>query len=109
MPTVEASGTQTAVVGTEHTLSAFTSNRNLQLWVDLSNMVAGDSVHVRLKRKVLSSGSIRTFDSFQLSGAPATDGQLAASVPFSAPHGATVTLEQEAGTSRDFAWSLESL
>jgi hypothetical protein len=109
MPNVEASGTQTTVVGTEHTLTALTTNRSLVVALDLSNMVAGDAIAVRMKRKVLSSGTIRGLLLFRIAGPPDADNDVVISEPISAPHGATITLEQEAGAAADFPWSVESL
>jgi hypothetical protein len=105
--TVANSGTQTATIGTEHTLSTETTSGTHVLWVDLSNMVAGDAVELRVKRKVLTAGTIRQTIVGTYSGAQA-DG-CSCSVPITAPYGATFTLKQTAGTGRAFDWSVERL
>jgi len=58
---VESSGTQTAVIGTEHTLASPTTAKTRQLVVDLSNLANGDVVELKVRRKVLAAGAERTW------------------------------------------------
>lgn len=105
---VVASGTQTASIGTEHTLSAPSASNVYQLIVNLENMVNGDVIELRFKRKILSgSAAAQTVFFATYANAPGTDGELALSPPAPCPHGCAVTLKQTAGTGRDFDWSLE--
>lgn len=104
---VETSGTQTAVVGTEHTLAAPTTAKTRQLVVDLTNLANGDTVELRVKRKVLTAGSVVPWQTAVFSHAQSDPGVL--SVPCPSPFGATFTLKQTAGTGRSFDWSVETL
>lgn len=104
---VEASGSQTAVINTEHTLSAPTSAGVRQLVVDLTNLVNGETVELRIKRTTLSGGAIGTWQTAVFSHALAAP--IVVSIPLPSPHGATFTLKQTAGTGRVFPWSVETM
>ena len=104
---VKSSGTQTAVIGTEHTLLATADAGTYQLKVDLVNMAAADQVILRVKVKVLTAGTIRTIWSGAYEEAAPTDGMVAVSIPLLCPFGATFTLQQVAGTGRNFDWSVD--
>jgi hypothetical protein len=107
MPSVEASGTQSATVTTEHTLATITTSDVLILVVDCSNMVNADSVELRVKRKVLSGGAqaLAYFARYKhVQGDP-----VKVSIPIPSPHEAVFTLKQTEGTSRNFPWSIESI
>lgn len=104
---VESSGTQSATVGTEHTLATPTTAKTRVLTVDLSNLVAGDQVELRVKKKVLTGGSavLAAYAAF----AGPVNTVVADSVPVICPYGATLTLKQTAGTSRNFDWTVTTL
>ncbi len=104
---VEASGTQAATIAAEHSLAAPTAAKAYQLIVDLNNLANGDELELRVKQKVLSSGTAREF----LVGtyANAQTQKIVASIPVTAPQGAEFTLKQTAGTGRSFDWSVVSL
>lgn len=104
---VESSGTQTATVGTEHTLAAPTTNKTRVLSVDLANLVTGDTVVLRIKAKVLSAGTIRKV--YEATYVHAQDEPVIYSVPIPSIHGATFTLHQTAGTGRAFDWAVLTL
>lgn len=104
---VESSGTQVATIGTEHSLAAPTTAATRQLVVDLVNLTAGDVVELRIKRKGLSAGTVRTLYSATYAG-PVADSVMV-SVPVASPFGATFTLKQTAGTGRSVDWSVETL
>lgn len=105
---VEFSGTQTAVIGTEHTLAAPTTAGVRQLVVDLVNLVAGDVVELRVKRTTLAAGAVRTLSPAVFRG-PVTGEEQSVSIPCPSPHGATFTLKQTAGAGRAFPWSVETM
>lgn len=105
--TVEASGTQTATISTEHTLAAVTTAAVLTLSVDANAMVNGDVLELRITRKVLSGGTERLL--FYAVFSNIQSEPIKCSVPVIAPFGATFTLKQTAGTGRAFPWSVESL
>lgn len=106
MPTVEASGTITTNA-TEQTINSNILNRSFVLWLDLNALQAGDTVVVRAKRKVLSSGTIREFASQTFADVQSPPVQ--ALVPVALPYGGDFTIQRTSGTDRAIPWSLESL
>ena len=104
---VEASGTQTAVVGTEHTLDSPTTAKTRALLVNVVAMLAGDTVELRISGSVLAGGTPRLILMSTFSGvvgAPHTQ-----SPPILMPQGGAVTLKQTAGTARAFPWAIITL
>jgi len=104
---VETSGTQTAVVGTEHTLASPTTAKTRALLVNVAAMLAGDTVELRLTGAVLAGGTPRLILMSTFSGvvgAPHTQ-----SPPILMPQGGTVTLTQTEGTARAFPWAIITL
>lgn len=107
-PIVEASGTKVATgSGTEDTLATINSPRVLSVIVDLTNLVAGDAVTLRVKRKILSGSSLRTVYRETFSGVQGEPAMI--SVPVPSPHQAVFTLTLETATPRNFDWSVESM
>lgn len=105
--TVESTGTQTATISTEHTLATPTTAKTRVLTVDLSNLVAGDQVELRIKKKVLTGGTALLAAYATFTGPVNT--VVADSVPVICPYGATLTLKQTAGTGRNFDWTVTTL
>jgi len=99
-----ATGIQTAVVNTEHSLTQQTGVGAYVLKVDLSAMDAGDSVTIRLKDKVLSAGSSGITQEATLSDAQTVVHWRSEPIPVDVE--IICTLEQTAGSSRDFPWAL---
>jgi len=97
-------GTQSATVTTEHTLATVSSAADLVLYVNTTNMVLADELILRVKTKVLTGGT-----SVLLWSGRYTNVQLApikASIPVLSLFETIFTLEQAAGTSRNFEWSV---
>lgn len=104
---VLASGTQSATVTTEHTLSsAFTTANRYKLMVDMSNMVAGDIVEIRVYQKVLS-GSTEAVQILETFGHAQVE-PVKEFGPFDSEHSIKFTLKQTDGTSRNFDWSVNT-
>ena len=103
--TEKTSGSQTAVIGTEHTLATVTDAGIYTLRVDLNNLVAGDIVELRIYSKARNAT-----DSERLHYGPAEYGpippgaKLVESVPIMATGHFKATLKQTAGTGRAFPW-----
>ena len=102
--TVSASGTDTAVVGTEQTLGSDTTNGTYVLVVDLVNMALGDTTELRVYTKVLSTGALDlmwkgTFGNVQIT--PVVQSPF---VPSDVD--VSVSLKQIAGTARTYDWKL---
>lgn len=107
MPTLEASGTQAATIGTEHTLTTLTTNKTFVLVGDTAAMVNGDELELRVKTKVLTGGVLRqaylgTYRNFQAS-------PVKLSVPLPSDIEFVATLKQTAGTGRSFPWKVLSI
>jgi len=106
--TTLASGTQTAVIGTEHTLYTSVAGGIFVFTVDLTNMASGDTVELRMKQKVVLTLHGSYYQSF--TDAQNTDKVVVVSVPFpSNVAGAVFTLKQTAGTGRNFDYNICSL
>lgn len=103
----ESSGTQTAVIGTEHTLAAPSTNKTRVLRVDLGAMVANDTVELRIKCAVLAAGTVR--DQHYMTYTNAVGAPIVESVPVSSNQGATFTLKQTTGTARAYPWAVLTL
>lgn len=105
--TRDANGTQTATVTTEHSLSTRTAAGIYQLVVDLSNMVNGDEVELRVKHKVLS-GSSAALEEYAIY-VNAQDIDVVRSVPIPSVDYIEFTLKQTVGTGRNFDWAVLKL
>lgn len=106
--TVTASGTQTATINTEHTLTTLTGPKTFTLHVDCSAMSHGagtaDELELRIKTNVLSGGAERV--TYIATFVGAQDIPIKISLPVPVPQTATVTLKQTAGTGRSYPWSI---
>lgn len=104
------SGTQTAVINTEHTLATAIIAGVYSLHVDLSNMATGDVLELRIYQIILTGGTPKVAYFQQFLHAQSTDGQIAVSVPIAndltEANALKFTLKQTDGTARDFAWKV---
>jgi len=104
MVTVSSTGSQTAVINTEHTLYNPTTSKFFSGYVDLTNMASGDTVEIRVYMIVKSAGSyiqyyINTY----------TNAQTNKSVyipPMPSQYGWKLTLKQTAGTGRVYDYTV---
>ncbi len=104
MPSSLFNGTQTAVISTEHTLATDITAQTYVFVVDCANLVAGDTVELRLYTKCLSGGTERL--AYYRSYANVQGEPIKYSVPVPADISCKATLKQTAGTGRAFPWSL---
>lgn len=109
--TVLGSGTQTATIGTEHTLQDTSAAATYQLFVDMTNLAAGDAVELRVYKMAKSAGTRLVTYYTRRDGAQSTDDLGVISVPISTgltDSGAVrFTLKQTLGTGRAFDWTVE--
>lgn len=100
-------GTQTATIGTEHTLATSTTGKTYVLFVDTVNMVNGDELELRLKTKG------RTGNSSQLAYIATYSHIQTAPNKYSIPVPANIelvaTLKQLTGTGHTYIWALLSI
>lgn len=107
MPTNAGSGTQTAAIGTEHTLLTTTTPGDYVLKVDKAAMQGGDTLELRIYDTVLAGGASRVIYQYgPFSGVPSVDDMIAISVPIPIDVGVSFTLKQTAGTGRAFPWKV---
>jgi len=108
--TAAASGTQTASIGTEHTLFDSATAGTYTFHVDAINMAAGDIVELRIYQMVLTGGTRRVAYMMRYMDAQPTDDIIKLSVPISnelTDSGALrFTLKQVNGTGRAFPWKV---
>jgi hypothetical protein len=105
----KASGTQTATISTEHTLTTQTDAGSYVLVVDTANMALGDILELRIKTKVLSAGTTRLaymVPYLHIQGEP---NKYSVPVPIPASREIICTLKQTAGTGRAFPWEVLTL
>jgi len=101
------SGTQTATIGTTHTLATPTAGKTYVLFIDLTNMTATDVLDVFLQAKVLSTSTLRNVYSLTIAGVQSDPNFM--SIPIPAVNGVQFQIKQTAGTGRSYDWSVVSL
>lgn len=102
-----ASGSQTAVLGTDHTLTTQTTAASLVLLVNTVNLVNGEIVEVWVRTKVLTGDAVATVYYASYSHAQASPIKI--SPPVSTMFSIEAHLKQTGGTGRVFSWSLLQL
>jgi hypothetical protein len=102
---VKTSNAQTATISTEHTLATVTDPAVYQLAVDLSALVAGDVVELRVYGKARTGDTERVVYRSTY-GPVAPSAPLVLSPPIVSPHHLKATLKQIAGTGRSFPWAI---
>lgn len=107
MATSKASGAQTAVISTEHTLATITDAGTYVLYVDTSNLVNGEELELKIKTKVKSDGTTREFQTAIYIHTQAQP--VKASIPVASINEAVFTLKQKSGTGRVFNWEIIQL
>lgn len=108
--TAHATGTQTATINTEHSLTTVAVAGTFILEVDLNAMAVGDSLELRVKKKILTGGTARVYIYARFDSMPTTDDVIKSSIPISndlVEAGALdFTLKQIAGTGRAYPWKV---
>lgn len=108
MSAVETSGTQTAVISTEHFLATPTAPiKTRRLLVDATALAATETLILRFYGPVLAAGTnalIRQVTFIGTLSEPHIQ-----SVPVSMPQGGSISLQQTTGTGRAFPWAIITL
>lgn len=108
--TAFASGTQSASVGTEHTLADVNVAGAFVPIVDLVNMAAGDVVELRVYQIVLTGGTRHVLYKAVRMDAQPTDDTVVSFPPVSNEltdaGSVRFTLKQTRGTGRNFPWKV---
>jgi hypothetical protein len=109
---VVASGTQTATVGTEHTLRDETAGEGevYDAAIDLANMQANDVLEIRLYVKLLTGGTLHRVYYAKFADAQDDESQLVHPVVYvpalTVMKEWKLTLKQTAGTGRNYDWTV---
>lgn len=104
MPTVSSNGTQTAVIGTEHTLYNPTTNKFFSALIDLTNMQANDIVEIRVSLIAKIAGAYIQYYMESYSGVQTNP--LVYIPNIASDIGFKLTLKQTAGTGRTYDWKV---
>ncbi|MFL5861090.1 MAG: hypothetical protein ACJ780_09955 [Solirubrobacteraceae bacterium] len=108
--TAAGSGTQTSVIGTEHTLLDISVAGTYTFHLDANVMAAGDVVELRIYQMVLTGGTRRVAYLARFMDVQPTDDKIKLSVPVSnelTDAGALrFTLKQTAGTVHAYPWKV---
>jgi len=102
MPTLSSSGSQTATLTTEHTLYNPVTNKWFSGYVDLTNMVSGDTTELRVYVIAKTAGSYILYWMSSYSGAQTYP--LIYFPPLPSDIGYKLTLKQTVGTGRVYDW-----
>ena len=103
---VDASGSQTATITTEHSLATPTTIATYVFSVDTVNLALGDTVELRAYDMV-DATNYREVWMFTYQHAQATNGKVFP--PLAVTTQAKFTLLQTAGTGRAFPWSVRRI
>lgn len=102
---LSASGSQTSVIGTEHTLTTDVTNGTYYYEVALNNLANGDILELRIYTITLSGGTLQV--AWKSTYGPIPPIQDAApSPPQPSDQSIRVTLKQTAGSPRSYPWKL---
>ena len=108
--TAQATGTQVAVISTEHQLADIADAAVYTFHVDTVNMVSGDTLELRVYQMVLTAGIARVAYFSRFYGAQAADDYIKISVPIgnelTDATSLRFSLKQTAGTGRTFVWKV---
>ena len=106
--TLATSGTQSCTVTTEHTLANLEEAGSFVFEVDLNAAVAGDVFELRIKKRLLTSGTVRLVLFMAYYGPQ--DDPIKVSIPISTTVTDTdsiaFTIKQTFGTSRSVPWAV---
>ena len=103
--TSSSNGTQTSVIGTEQTLTTDTTNATYYFETDISPLVIGDVLELRIYVATLNGGTMRMVWKESYGPIPPVN-QISASPPQPSDQSLKVTLLQVAGSPRSFPWKL---
>lgn len=98
--------TEYSLTNNSTTLATKTDNVVITVWIDVTNLAAGDEYEVALYEKAYTGGTQRKITLANLVGAQ-TDG-LFVTGSFHVAIGWDVTMKKISGTDRSIAWSIRS-
>lgn len=102
---LSASGSQTAVIGTEHILTTDTTNGTYYYEVAINNLAIGDILELRIYTITNSGGTLQVAWKGTYGPVPPVQ-DVIPSPPQPSDQSIRVTLKQTAGTGRAYPWKL---
>lgn len=103
--TTSATGTLSAVIGTEAVLATDTTNATYYFQVRLNNVVGNDVVELRIYTMTLPAGTLEVTWKTTIGPSPPPT-IVIASPPQPSDQSIRVTIKQVAGVGRNFDWKL---
>jgi len=104
-----ATGSQTATIGTEHTLNPTTPETTdgiYQLWIDTLAMAKADETEIRIKEKARTGDTQRLVFLATLTD---TQSEMFVTPTLILMNGWDMTLKQTAGVGRAYPWSVRKV
>lgn len=111
MATSVGSGTQTCVIGTEHTLYDSTTDvpGSFVAGFNTVNMVNGDEFELRFYSKVLTGDTLAVIGNWSIGPISPIDEPIVQLPPLLAAFQVRVTIKQTTGTGRNVPWHVYKL
>lgn len=103
--TQHATGTQTCVIGTDHTLDTVAGGVSV-LYLDLENLNVGDTLQIWAMTLAKTGGTMRRAYPIETVGGDQT-GDHFTSIPVGTTLNVEWHIKQTAGTGRAFDWSVQ--
>jgi hypothetical protein len=101
--------TESSMPGEGSGVTAVTTDGVYQLFLDLSDMIVGDELQVRIYEKVLSGSTMRIVYQQNISGELGTWGNSWVFPALVLMHGWDMTLDVIAGTTIDVDWTIKKV
>ena len=104
--TITISSTETSLISGNTTLQSLATPSVIQVFIDPTNMAAGDEYTIQIKDKIISAGSQKSIYTAVLDGAQPT--------PFVTPtlilyNGWDVTMNLTSGSAKSISWSVRKV
>lgn len=111
MATSAASGSTSITQGADVTLNgaAFTTAGTYVLHLDLTNLVAGDELRIRVSGDVIAADAERVVDEFYVAGPQATPHWMSDPYEFVSGETLSYILRMVTATSRTIPWEVRTL
>jgi hypothetical protein len=100
------SSTEYSLTNDSTSIAAQTTDAILSIWIDCSNMAAGDEYEIAVHEKVVTGGTARRTVLANLVGAQPDPYILSG---LQVGNGWDVTMDKIAGTDRSFTWSIRAV
>ena len=103
------SGQQSTTIGTEHSLTQLIGIGIYVLNVDLDNMIAGDTVIIRISTTCRSIDPLHVAQEITLTDVQDEPNWMSIPIPLASSDEIQATIEQSVGVSRVFPWNMRRM